>query len=181
MHKPKQTQHSPLVITRIEPVVTMMHMGFGRAGSTLWANASTVAVRHGIPGKHPSSPRSASPRGGSCALATGGGARFGADLRAITGFSFAKDVGSRGPTGRLPFGGRFLPGRCPSLSYVGPLGLRFAASRGNVVEFGERFESDTGYQARAPHPLGPLLPRRGEGEVLGLGFRENAPSFGFVL
>ncbi|KXK17389.1 MAG: hypothetical protein UZ18_ATM001001113 [Armatimonadetes bacterium OLB18] len=168
MHKPKQTQHSPLVITRIEPVVTMMHMGFGRAGSTLWANASTVAVRHGIPGKHPSSPRSASPRGGSCALATGGGARFGADLRAITGFSFAKDVGSRGPTGRLPFGGRFLPGRCPSLSYVGPLGLRFASSRGNVVEFGERFESDTGLTRQGPSsPSVPLLPRRGEGGGLG--------------
>ena len=44
-----------------------------------------------------------------------------------------------------------------------------------------QFESGTGYPGWAPHPLGPLLPRRGEGEVLGLGFRENAPSFGLVL
>ena len=29
-----------------------------------------------------------------------------------------------------------------------------------------QFESGTGYPGWAPHPLGPLLPRRGEGEVL---------------
>gem|GEM_PF-4103955 len=73
------------------------------------------------------------------------------------------------------------PWRVEGYKPLGPLGLRFASSRGSVVEFGERFESDTGYQARAPHPLGPLLPRRGEGEVLCLDFRENAPSFGLVL